>query len=49
MNKSKILEPIEEQNTSLIKKIITWIIVISITIMMILMIIFQPRFFTFLK
>jgi hypothetical protein len=32
---------------SLIKKILIWIIVISISLMLILTILFQPKFFTF--
>ena len=32
----------------IIKKIIIWIIVIFITLMLVLLVIFQPRFFTFL-
>ena len=49
MNKDEILETLEDSGISLLRKIITWIIVLSITIMLLLMIIFQPRFFTFLN
>ena len=49
MNNKEILEPIEEKDISLSKKIITWIIVFSITIMLLLMIVFQPRFFNFIN
>ena len=48
MNKEELSEEFEEQGISLLRKIITWIIVLFITIMLLLMIIFQPRFFTFL-
>ena len=49
MNKDELPEDFEEQGISLFREIITWIIVLFITIMLLLMIIFQPRFFTFLN
>ena len=49
MNKDELSEDFEEQEISVFRKIITWIIVLFITIMLLLMIIFQPRFFTFLN
>ena len=48
MVKDELSETLEEPGMSLFRKIITWIVVLSITIMFVLMIIFQPRFFTFL-
>ena len=48
MVKDELSETLEEPDMSLFRKIITWIVVLSITIMFVLMIIFQPRFFTFL-
>jgi hypothetical protein len=48
MKKDELSE-FEEQGISVLRKIITWIIVLTITIMLLLMIIFQPRFFTFLN
>ena len=49
MNKDELSKEFEEQGISVLRKIITWIIVLFITIMLLLMIIFQPRFFTFLN
>lgn len=49
MKKYEISEPLEEPKVSLIRKIITWIIVLSVIAMLILILIFQPRFFTFVK
>ena len=49
MNKYEISDPLEEPKVSLIRKIITWIIVLSIIAMLILIVIFQPRFFTFVR
>lgn len=49
MKKYEISETLEEPKVSLIRKIITWIIVLSVIAMLILILIFQPRFFTFVK
>jgi hypothetical protein len=40
-------DQIEENGSGLLKKIIIWSIVIFVTFMLLLTIIFQPRFFTF--
>ena len=37
----------DEKETNLLKKVIIWSIVVGISLMLLLTIIFQPRFFTF--
>jgi len=39
----------KETKIGLIKKIIIWILVLFITIMLIVIVIFQPRFYTFIN